>query len=790
MRNAIAVMMAGVLMSCLAATAAQAGRGEEDVTTVRMTDEVVVPDTMRLGINTCGDNYWDSSIVKVRVAENFEGVMYRFVSWGPQQDENGIFVWFAPAEEAWEAMKGRVRWTLLGGPAKGMSGFINAVETKVCPADHQKRELCYISFDRPVPASDLSKNGVMLELENSNQGSIKESNNPDFWNAEQNTAHVGDVPPGSFGRSALLLRGSEDRAHYTFVPMWGSQADQNGRWRVQLWAKTHAGEPTLTVEVDGTENPVLQPTGEWRHHDLKLDVSGLDSREQHVTVRLVAAGGEVLVDDVVIWKEERHRNPTAFRDPMVDLLKRLKPGILRHLQMGGSNLENNLRPRLEQMGWTRRWSNLVKGARNSARTYAFNMHDYYGLCEHVGADPWYCVPGTLHVDEIPLLMEYLGAPADIGYGRVRAELGHPKPWTEVFDNIYIEFGNEAWNPGGYATGSYNGPEHWKDMIAAGKSSPHCTPNVVFVAGAQAGNGWLIGNIARQWVPNADVVAIAPYLMNGVRQQYVEHLTTGQALFRWVYGYTIKRVLEPGGRVSDSHAALQGTGKELAIYEHQFHLTNPRPGNEGAVPLETRRKMFTSIGGGLNVLNDSLLMMRECGVRRQCLFNLNQKNFFGIPLWGFVPGINVWDQRYRPLFLAEEIVNKVIGGDMVRTVHGGARPTFTARGVFEDSRREISTYEGIPVLWSYAFRDGRRRGLVLFNLDTEGARRVQLELSGQARGGRADAWWLTADRITASNEYDNPEPQVEISEEVVTDFEPGRVLELPPHSMVGLTWQAE
>ena len=783
-------ILAATAVCLLVVVVAESLAAEGDVTTVRITDDVAVEDTMRLGINTCGDNYWDSSIVKVRAAQNFEGLLYRFMSWGPQQDENGIFVWFAPAEEAWDAMKGRVRWHLLGGPGKGMSGLIKDIERKVCPADHQKRELCYISFDKPVPASDLGKNGIMLELENFGQGSIRQTNNPDFWNAKQNTAQSGDVPPGSFGRSALLLRGREERAHYTFVPMWGSQADQNGTWRIQLWAKAQAGTPAFTIEVKGAENAVLEPTGEWQRHDLALDVAGLNSMEEHVEVRLVAEGGDVLVDDVVIWKEEDSRNPTAFRDPMVDLLKRLRPGVLRHLQMGGSNLANNLKPRLEQMGWTRRWGNLVKGARNSARTYAFNMHDYYGLCEYVNADPWYCLPGTLHVEEIPLLMEYLGAPPDVGFGKVRAELGHPEPWTEVFDRIYIEFGNEAWNPGGYATGSYNGPDHWRDMIAAGKASPYCTPNVVWVAGGQAGSSGLTGRIAKDWVPNADMVAIAPYLMNGVRQQYMEHLTTDDALFRWVFGYTIKRVLEPGGRVSSNYEAIQGTGKELSTYEHQFHLTNPRPGNEGAVPMETRKKMFTSLGGGLNILNDCLLMMRECGIRTQCLFNLNQKGFFGIPLWGFVPGINVQDQRYRPLFLAEEIINKVIGGDMLRTEHAGARSTFTARGVFEDSRREIGTYEDIPVLWSYAFRDGRRRGLVLFNLDTEAERPVRLEFPGQVRGDRAQIWWLSADSITASNEYDNPEPQVEIEESELPDFESGRTIVMPPHSMVGITWQAD
>jgi len=759
-----------------------------DVTTVEVTDNVLVEDTMRLGINTCGDNYWDSGIVKVRAAENFEGIMYRMISWGPVQDENGVMLWFTPAEEAWEAMKGRVRYTILGGPAKGTTGLVKEVQWRVHERDQRKPKLAYVVFDKQVPPSDSHKNGILLEYDNLDQGSIKESSNREFWNTEGNTAAVGDVPPGSFGCAALHLRGAEAPAHYTFVPMWASQAEQAGTWRIEFWAKAKAGRPKFRVSVEDVPDVPVEVGPEWRQHDLAIEVEGL--REgKNVTIRLVASDGEVLVDDVVIWKEEEHRNPTPFRDPLVDLLKRLKPGVLRHLQMGGSNLENNLRPRLQQYGWTRSFANLVMDGRNNASEYRFNLHDYYVLCEYVGAEPWYCVPGTLHPDEVDILMEYLGAPADAGYGKVRAELGHPQPWTEVFEHIYVEFGNEAWNPGGYATGSFNGPDHWKDMMAVGKSSPHYRPNIVFVAGSQAGSTYVTQSVLKD-VPNADRVAIAPYLMNGTRQEHVEHLKTDDDLFRWVFAYTIRRVLEPAGNVRRHYELTQAAGKGLSIYEHQFHITNPRPGEEGAVPMETRVKIITSIGGGLNIINDSLLMMRERGIRTQCLFNLNQKGFYGIPLWGFVPGINVQDQRYRPLFLAAEIANDVIGGDVVETVHSGQNPTFSATGRFEDNRGREQTYSGIPVLWSYAFKEGGRRGLVLFNLDTQHARSVRLVFPGAVVGGAATAWWLTADEITATNEPGAGEPQVDVRREEIGGFASGRAMQLPPFSMVALPWRTQ
>jgi len=787
MKNPIeyVILILTAALACGPAALPAADRAD-GVTQIEVTDRVLVEDTMRLGINTCNDNYWDSAITRTRVAANFEGVLYRMVSWGPVQDEKGVLVWFAPAEEAWDVMKGEVNYTLLGGPAKGTSGVVKDIRWRVHEEDRRKPKLAYIELDKTVPASDSNKNGILLTYERPHQGSIKETRSPHYWNTEQNEVSTDDVPPGSVGLAALNLRGTEKDAHYTFIPMYASQAKQNGRWRIEFWAKGKAGNPKLTVDVDGAKNPVLHPDERWRHHRLDVQVEGLPP-EKHIDVRFVATGGDILLDNVVIWKGTESDNLTAFRDPFVDLLKRLKPGVLRQLQMGGSDLWNNMCPRLNQLAWTRDFGNMVKGGRNSAKTYKFNMHEYYGLCEHVGADPWFCLPGTLQVHEVLRLMEYLGAPPDTGYGVVRTEFGHPEPWTETFEHIYIEFGNEAWNPGGYATGSFNGPDHWKDLISICKRSRHYRPNVVFVAGSQAANPWLTGRILED-VPNADRIGIAPYLMNGTRQKHIDHLNTTDALFRWVFGYTLRRVREPSGKVYRQHETARDASKELVIYEHQYHMTLPYPEAEGAVQLDTRKDIIASIGGAVNVLNDCLLMMRDRGIRTQCLFNLNQKEFHDIPLWGFVPGLNVRDQRYRPLFLAMQLCNGVIGGDLMETVHSGAAPAFSATGVWESNREKKTTYEDIPALWSHAFRDGTRRGLILFNLDTRQPHRVKIRFAGRAQGEKATARWLTADEITANNEYENGKPQVEIRKETLEHFEPGKTLNLPPFSMVTLEWE--
>ncbi len=753
-------------------------------TTIEVSDEVLRDDVLRLGINTGGDNYWDGAITKIRAADNFEGVLYRMISWGPELREDGLAVWFSPPRSAWKAMEGKVKFTLLGPPNKGISGTIEKITTTKI---RDGRTITFLKFDRKVTPSRINKNGILLEYEDFDQGSIGESSNKAFWNTAGNKAHLGDTPPGSFGKAALWLRpeAGQSHAHYAYVPMWPNQADQSGTWRVQFWAKRKAGSPKFSVSsgIGATEKVDL--TDQWKKYDLKLNVR-TDDTQKHVVIRLNADGGEVLVDDVLIWKEEDHRNPTAFRDPFVDVIKRLNPGTLRILQMGGSDLANNLKPPLSQMKWSRNFNDLIAGGRNGADYYKFNLHDYYTLCRYVGARPWYCLPGTVHPEEMELLMEYLAGPTDTPGGKLRASQGQPEPWTEVFEKIYIEFGNEAWNPGGYATGSFNGPDHWNDLITAGEKSRYYRENIVWVAGSQAGNPGITTAVLRD-VPKADSYAIAPYMMNQTRASRISHLKTDADLMRWAFGYAIRRVVEPVGKVYRHSELTRQAGKGLSIYEHNFHLTLPKP-ETGGVSYEKRNELQTSLGAGLAVINDALLMLREHGIQPQCQFNLSQRSYYQTRLWGFVPGINIQDQRYRPHYLCEKIANEVMAGKMLRTRHSQGQPTFSATGFFEDDRRKKQTYGDIPVLWSYAFADGNKRGLVLVNLDVKQARSVKLDLAAPP-SSKATFKQVTGDSVMADNEPEHA-PQVKIHEGRIEDFREGVQIELPAHSMTVLQWQAK
>jgi len=147
------------------------------------------------------------------------------------------------------------------------------------------------------------------------------------------------------------------------------------------------------------------------------------------------------------------------------------------------------------------------------------------------------------------------------------------------------------------------------------------------------------------------------------------------------------------------------------------------------------------------------------------------------------------ERYRPTFLACATANKVLGGNLVETTHSGADPKFDATGIFSRGRG-MEDVTGLPCLFSYAFADGAKRGLIVVNLDTSKAHPVSVELAGRVKGATATSWLLSADKITANNEFEVAAPQVRIAEGTVTAFKSGRRLVQPPFSMRALRWEVE
>jgi len=789
-RLAMALVAVGVLSTSAGGARAQQA---DDVTTVEITDKVLVEDCKRFGVNTGKDNYWSgAAFVKNRAAWSFEGTTYRQCHYGPVNDENGLASWYKISDEWKEALKGG-RYTILSGPAKGTTGVLKGIGTRTIQHLGKPRDLTYFMYDKKVTPFE-GKLGILVENMKLDEGQFHPRTGR--RSSAENDLVFGDVRPGSVGRAACLMQSSQGPAFLRFPTHYQGLCQTNGTWNARFWAKVKSGSPTVTFKADpgqygGAET--IEISGDWKKYEIKVNVDKVPEPKiptdgsANLCLKLEMTGGTMLIDEIEVWMDG-DENPTAFRDDMVNTLKEFNPGIIRFLQMGGNTVENTIRPPVQAHAYTSMVAHKT-GRYNGHNQTPYGLHQFYELCEYIGAEPWYTLPGTLHLEEMTQFMEYLGAPPDIGLGRLRAELGHPEPWTQVFSNIHVEFGNEAWNnAGGFKCGGFNGPDYWKDLIATGKESPYYSRNVLFHAAGQAASSGRNKGIMRD-VPNADRFGVAPYIFGNLTKKDLGILKTDEALFAWIFGAPIRRALDPQGAMYQNYELARTAGEggkplELSIYEINMHTTH------GDATEQEVNRLVTSLGGGLAVANTMLLELKAHKIRSQCFFILikfafRSRDMGMVRLWGGALNMRKGKERYRPTFLACALANKVIGGDLVETVHSGADPEIIMPE--RQGRDDGYKYRAVS---SYAFREGKRRGLILMNLHTSEAQPVQIEFPGNVRDASARSWLLTSEKITDNNEYESGEAKVKIREERIAPFASGVRLTLPPFSMRGLVWEEQ
>ena len=286
-----------------------------------------------------------------------------------------------------------------------------------------------------------------------------------------------------------------------------------------------------------------------------------------------------------------------------------------------------------------------------------------------------------------------------------------------------------------------------------------------------------------WTPSADRFAVGPYMIHELNNSDLELFPTDDDFFRWVLAKPIFRSRDPRGQMyqNDQHARQHKV--ELSNYEFNYHT------DKGDAPLEPRKQIFTSLGGGIGLTNTMLLMLKDHGIRTHNMLALRNEYFHG--LFETVLTTRPDRVRYRPSFLAAALANKAIRGDLVETRHSGTDPRWSATGILHREWKKTPkpmTYGDIPCLMSYAFWKGNERSLILMNLDVKRTLPVKIKFDGNVVKETATTYLLTADKFTANNEWEVGEPQVSVQEEPLAPFRSGSRLTVPPFSMRMLTWQ--
>lgn len=794
-RSCLTVFFYGVLSLALLSCSDE----PEQAPRVKLTETVLVENVQRLGINL-GDDFWYSGAVltKERIPHGgFEGVLYRQITWGPRGGADWYADWFQTGE--WGGILEGATATFLTGPAQGIPRRIMRIDRELVPGAEKNGPLPVYRFDRPL-ASPRLNDALLLESRQLDLGYVGQHGGS-WWVFGENGGQVqsvSDPRPGSKGQQSVLLDARKKGCCAGILaPLLDSRwAEATGDWRVSFWAK---GSGELVVYLGNFahrgrhgasfQTVKLWPT--WKKYTLEFSLKEFSWRLMGLGMSMHDG---VLVLDEVSCKRLGDENPTAFRDDVLRTLRRFQPGVLRYLQLGGSSLENILRPREYRLAYSSSRSDAPSGqlwpvhpkSTGVARFHSYGLHEFLTLCESVGTSPWYCLPGTFTIQEMQGLIEYLAGPETTRMGALRAARGHPEPWTSAFEHIYLEVGNEAWNDmHPYRHAGFNlRAEYWESLFSAAALSPYSNPKIHCVAGSQAVNAHLSLRLAQD-IPHASHLAIAPYILHDLSQ----HIASQGAEAVYMTALAVPRFALAEGELGHVLDALQERrGPALAVYEVNHHPTG------GDAPEQACNDLVTGVGAGVNLV-DWMLSLMERGVLVQNMFQLAQFEYPGsnqrrLRLWGCALNMKEGAERYRPTFLAAEMVNWVLQGKLLACEVSGSPmlrlADFVQPKPEEKENRELRRFS-FPALRAYATKDGKNRGLVLVNLHPRESLRPELNLEGNPRFVR----WavLAAPKLEDSNEPEH-RPEVHIEEEELSGLDVRSGITLPPHSLTVLSWEED
>ena len=761
----------------------------QDITSIKLTDKVLLTDASRIGYNISGDNYYSPPALKRRLSLNFEtGHITGFTLWRPKAGLGGNKL---PSASLKKLSESEIRALKENGVVTYLTGPQIWTTTKIKDVV-QEGDNCFFIVDKPVPEVPAKETFTPFYMyEALDKTSVELGRGVPLINGKDKKdifqIALNDVPPGSAGWRAFKVIASGGKAADGFALTSPKAMNCLGEWQVTLWVKAAAGNPKVNIAI-GDAHEQVPASPQWQKFDRILKV-GTTPDKGWLALNFEVADGDVLFDDIEVTKLGE-KNPTAFLDDFVNMLKNdLKVGNLRELIMCGHGVDNYLQVPLGQ----------------NPQQFDWSITEFYTLCEYIGAEPWHSIPGFVRPDDMKAMAEYLAAPADVGYGKLRAAQGHPVPWTKVFKRIHLQISNEP------ITFNGNSPhiDTWRSLADALHSSPYYTDNIRLTASTQdlsTGN-WLAKD--RSVNPPAPKIAQfcdQTYFLTGFWKTDITSQKTPADLFQWLITFVQSEWDE--SRIPRWQPVAKSAGYEYSVYETSFHTTF------GTASSQERNGVITSLGGGMAQIFNLLYGMKYNGARSISQFNLFQFDFspggsFGddfegkrVRVWGTVLNNQQGQQRYRPIALGIHTINQVIGGDLVETVHEGAAPVVNVTGRWKDTRgekqpdgkrvpsTEAPTTRQHPALWSFAFKDEKRRGLILMNHDATSAHTVRVEFSGTVKDATARAWTLANDNIYATNEPEAGDPQVKVQESQLTGFASGKEIKLAPFSLTALDWNVE
>ncbi|MGW0815132.1 alpha-L-arabinofuranosidase C-terminal domain-containing protein [Streptomyces viridiviolaceus] len=248
----------------------------------------------------------------------------------------------------------------------------------------------------------------------------------------------------------------------------GIRVEKGKRYDFSVWARAESGT-TLTVTLKDTAGTLanarqVAAKGGWRKYTATFTATRTGNRGRLA----VATTAPTALDMVSLFPRETYKNqPNGLRKDLAEKIEALDPGFLR---FPGGCLVNtgSMEDYSEDSGWQRKrsyqWKDTIGPVEERAtnanfwgynQSYGLGYYEYFRFAEDIGAMPLPVVPALVtgcgqnravddeallkrHIQDTLDLIEFANGPATSKWGKVRAGMGHSKP----FGLTHIGVGNE------------------------------------------------------------------------------------------------------------------------------------------------------------------------------------------------------------------------------------------------------------------------------------------------------------------------------------------------------------
>jgi len=594
-------------------------------------------------------------------------------------------------------------------------------------------------------------------------------NGPNLANGAQLLSDTSDLC-ATCGSQALEVNLPATNSAASFYNAWDSLDANvwvlmNGVFQVSVWAKAASGAPSLTAQLSrGSRNGISCPahrltvTSNWANYTwtcignevgiasgnarcvaggttTACTQPGLVKLQINVTNR--SSGASSLYLDNLTVTNARDTTASTLRGPVLAHMAQFHPGTYRYWLsnqacQNGETLDNWIEPMyaVRPTGVTN-----GSGLWNLGAQYCPTLEEYLVQAQTIGATPYVEVPVSFSAAEAANLVEFLASPSTTIYGAKRAALGQTLPWTSIFPTMYLSFCNECWNTGfsyqslGGRSGQPNSEVYYdystraRDIFAAMRADAYYSPSLQLGMNVQTAIDYSADAAAARSHP--DYIEFEGYLGSTAGSDGDDKDRWG-----WLAPDIWLQLHGPGARdKKNTHnsfarynklAVCGASGKATCYGTHyewgQGTLTSPSQTAQDALNAGAGT-------GVLDALQPLLTMQSYPTVGPQDFFAWNgysngaQGGHTG-KIWGMVIDDGGATNNVRPSFLAMSLVNAAIIGPMYPCTLDASNLTSYAGNANNGEIIPPGTLaiSGIPKVFSFCFRNGSNRAVVLVNTD--------------------------------------------------------------------------